>query len=169
MAAEAPGRLLFDGVEDLGVAAAAVGACTAAGFAVSRFVRRLDPRLATLGAIGAATGVVYLGSLLIVSVAGVDAEGGVTQAGQVWLSAFWTVTGLGAVVFGLVRRLGSVRLAGLALLGVAIVKVWTYDLAELEELARVLSFVGLGLLLLVGAFAYGRIKPAEADSLSSRN
>jgi uncharacterized membrane protein len=46
---------------------------------------------------------------------------------------------------------------------VAIVKVWTYDLAELDELARVLSFVGLGLLLLVGSFAYARIKPEPKD------
>ena len=71
------------------------------------------------------------------------------------------MTGLGAVVCGLVRRRADVRLGGLALLGVAIGKVWTYDLAELEELARVLSFVGLGLLLLVGAFAYQRFKPAK--------
>jgi uncharacterized membrane protein len=49
----------------------------------------------------------------------------------------------------------------LALLGLAIAKVWTYDLSALDELARVLSFVGLGLLLLVGAFAYQRIKPGE--------
>jgi uncharacterized membrane protein len=69
------------------------------------------------------------------------------------------VTGLAAVVTGLFRRQADVRLAGLALLGVAIAKVWTYDLSELDELTRVLSFVGLGLLLLVGAFAYQRIKP----------
>ena len=44
----------------------------------------------------------------------------------------------------------------------AIVKVWTYDLSELEETARALSFVALGLLLLLaGAFAYQRFKPEE--------
>lgn len=32
---------------------------------------------------------------------------------------------------------------------------------ELEELARALSFVALGLLLLAGAFAYQRFKPEE--------
>ena len=45
----------------------------------------------------------------------------------------------------------------------AIVKVWTYDLSELEELARALSFVALGLLLLAGAFAYQRFKPEEEE------
>ena len=33
-----------------------------------------------------------------------------------------------------------------------------YDLAELDEIYRVLSFVGLGLLLLAGAFASQRMR-----------
>ncbi len=161
---EAPPTSLFEGVDDLGGALAAIAACAAAAFVLARYVRELEPEGARAAAIAGSTALVYLGSVAIAAAAGLDAEGHVTQAGQVWLSAFWTVTGLGAVIFGLIRRKGNVRLAGLALLGAAIVKVWTYDLAELEELARVLSFVGLGLLLLAGAFAYGRIKPAEAES-----
>ena len=51
----------------------------------------------------------------------------------------------------------------MALLTLAIAKVWTYDLAELEEVARALSFVALGLLLLVGAFAYQRFRPEEGE------
>lgn len=160
---EAPPSSLFDGVEEFGNAAAAIAACAGAAFVLARCARQLEPAGARAAALAGATALVYLGSVAIAAAAGIDSEGQVTQAGQVWLSAFWTVTGLGAVVFGLIRRKGSVRLAGLALLGVAIVKVWTYDLSELEELARVLSFVGLGLLLLAGAFAYGRIKPAEGE------
>jgi len=160
---EAPPSALFEGVDDLGSALAAIGACAAAAFVLARYVRDLEPDAARAAQIVAAAAGVYLGSVLIVDTLGVDPTGEVRQAGQVWLSAFWTLTGLGAVVFGLLRSKGSVRLAGLALLGAAIVKVWTYDLAELEELARVLSFVGLGLLLLAGAFAYRRIKPAERE------
>src|SRR6202012_312752 len=115
-----------------------------------------------------AAGLVYLGSVVIVDTLAVYRFGETRQSGQAWLSAFWTVTAIGAVIVGLVRNQAPVRLGGLALLAVAIVKVWTYDLAELDELARVLSFVGLGLLLLVGSFAYARIKPeAEAPSSSS--
>jgi uncharacterized membrane protein len=79
------------------------------------------------------------------------------------LSAFWTVTGLVAVVYGLLRDARRFRLGGLALLGVAISKVYTYDLAELDELARVFSFIALGLLLLAGAFAYQRIRVSVVD------
>jgi uncharacterized membrane protein len=47
------------------------------------------------------------------------------------------------------------------LLGIAVFKVFFYDLAELESIYRVLSFIALGLLLLVGAFAYQRVRPGE--------
>jgi uncharacterized membrane protein len=67
-----------------------------------------------------------------------------------------------------VRRSVNVRLGGLALLALVIGKVWTYDLAELEELPRALSFVALGLLLLVGAFAYQRFRPEEGEETEGR-
>jgi uncharacterized membrane protein len=156
---EAPPSALFDGVESLANASIAIGACAAAAFAVGACARRISPDGARVACFAGATGLVYLGSVLIVDTVGVYGLGETRQAGQAWLSAFWTVTGLGAVVAGLLRRKADLRLAGLALLGVAIVKVWTYDLAELDELTRVLSFIGLGILLLIGAFAYQRIKP----------
>jgi uncharacterized membrane protein len=159
---EAPPAALFDGVDSLVDAVVAIGACAVAIFAGSAFARRVSPAGARIGAFAGATALVYLGSVLIIDTVGVYGLGETRQAGQAWLSAFWTVTGLGAVITGLLRRKPDVRLAGLALLGVAIAKVWTYDLAELDELARVLSFVGLGLLLLVGAFAYQRIKPEDS-------
>jgi len=156
---EAPPKAIFDGVPDLAEAAIAIAACATGAFAVARFVRRVSPDAAQLAAFAGTTLLVYLGSVVIVDTVGVDAGGDTRQAGQTWLSAFWTVTGLGAVVLGLVRRRADIRLFGLGLLAVAIGKVWIYDLAELEALARVLSFVGLGALLLVGSFAYARIKP----------
>lgn len=160
---EAPLTALFEGVENLTAAGAAIAACAAAAFAWRCFARSIHPLAARLAAFAGAASLVYLGSILIVDTIGVDGAGDARQVGQVWLSAFWTATGLGAVVWGLLRRSSSVRLGGLALLAIAIGKVWTYDLAELEELARVLSFIGLGLLLLAGAFAYQRIKPGEGD------
>ncbi len=160
---EAPPSAIFDGVESLGEAAVAVGACAAAALACAWSARRVLPQGARIAAFVGATALVYLGSVVIVDTVGVYGLGESRQSGQAWLSAYWTVTGLAAVVFGLLRKSADVRLAGLALLGVAIVKVWTYDLAELDQLARVLSFVGLGILLLVGAFAYARIKPEEGS------
>lgn len=167
---EAPPKALFEGVESLGSALGALGACAAAILAVGFAARRVHPAALRIAGFAAGALLVYLGSVLIVDTIGVDAFGESRQVAQVWLSVFWTVTGLGALVWGLVRDSASIRLGGLILLGAAITKVWTYDLSELDELARVLSFVGLGVLLLVGAFAYQRIKPGnETDQQSPQD
>jgi len=52
----------------------------------------------------------------------------------------------------------SLRLAGFALLAVAVGKVFLYDMAALDQGYRVLSFVVLGLLLLAAAYAYQRMR-----------
>jgi len=51
------------------------------------------------------------------------------------------------------------RTAALALLLVAVAKVFLFDLATLTAGYRVVSFIVLGLLLLAGAFAYQRLRP----------
>jgi uncharacterized membrane protein len=158
LAYEAPPQALLDGVEDLGNALAALGASAAAALACGLLWRRIRPQWGQLAELAGAAALVYLASVAIIDTLGVTASGESVQAGQVWLSAFWTVTGLGAILYGLRRGARGFRLGGLALLGVAIVKVYTYDLSELQELSRVLSFIALGLLLLVGAFAYQRIQ-----------
>ncbi len=160
---EAPPTAIAEGVDDLGASLIAIACCAGAAIACWYWGREIEPKAATVtGYIGAA-GFVYLGSVAIIDVIGDTAGGEARQIGQSWLSAFWTATGLGAVVWGMVRHSPKARLGGLALLMVAIAKVWTYDLSELEELARALSFVALGLLLLAGAFAYQRFKPEEEE------
>jgi uncharacterized membrane protein len=161
LAAEAPPYAIVEGVEDLGSALVAIACCAGAALSCWFYGREIEPKTATAVGYLSAAGFVYLGSVLIIDVIGDNASGEAREIGQAWMSAFWTATGLGAVVWGMVRRSPQARLGGLALLAVAIVKVWTYDLSELEELARALSFVALGLLLLAGAFAYQRFKPEE--------
>jgi uncharacterized membrane protein len=153
---EAPPVALRDGVDDLGAAALAIAAVMVATFAVARLV--VGPRevLVPLEILGGALAV-YLPSVAIVDVTTTgDLEPG--QTPQVLLSAFWSLTGLAALVYGLLRDDRRFRIGGLALLGAAIAKVSLYDLASLDEIYRVLSFIALGLLLLASAFAYQRIR-----------
>ena len=152
---EAPSPLsLRDGVDDLGSALLAIAATTLAALVAARLSPDpLDKLLAVTGALGA----VYLPSVAIVDLTS-GGELAPGQTPQVLLSAFWSATGLAAVVYGLVRDDKRFRLGGLALLGLAAAKVVVYDLKELDEIYRVLSFIALGLLLLAGAFAYQRIR-----------
>jgi uncharacterized membrane protein len=161
---EAPPTAIVEGVEDLGSSLVAIACCAGAALACHHFGRKVMPKAATAAGYLGAAALVYLGSVLIIDTIGANGAGEAREIGQAWLSAFWAATGLGAVVWGLLRKSANVRLGGLALLALAIGKVWTYDLSELEELPRALSFVALGLLLLVGAFAYQRIKPEEKEA-----
>jgi uncharacterized membrane protein len=87
------------------------------------------------------------------------------QQGQMVLSVFWGVVGVSTVVVGLRRDLGIVRVAGLALLGVAVGKVFLFDLATLTSVYRVVSFIGIGLLLLGGALTWQRLRPRALSDL----
>jgi len=165
---EAPPAAIAEGVADLGSSLVAIATCAVAALACWHFGRSVDRRVATVVGFVGAIGLVYLGSVLIIDTIGADEGGEAREIGQSWLSAFWAAAGLGAVIVGMVRRSVNVRLGGLALLALVIGKVWTYDLAELEELPRALSFVALGLLLLIGAFAYQRFRPEEGEETEGR-
>lgn len=78
------------------------------------------------------------------------------RQGQVALSVLWAGLGLATFSVGIVRWNGVLRGFGLALLGLATCKVFLYDLASLDAVYRVLSFMALGVLLLASSFMYQR-------------
>ncbi len=78
---------------------------------------------------------------------------------QVGLSILWATLGVAAFVAGIALRSGEWRWLGLGLLGVAAAKVFVVDLASLDAAYRVLSFVGLGILLLLSSWAYQHWMP----------
>jgi uncharacterized membrane protein len=75
------------------------------------------------------------------------------------LTIFWAVCALALVGTGLYRRRRYLRLAGLALFGLATAKVLLVDLADLRGLQRVAACMGAGLLLLGLSFAYQKLAP----------
>lgn len=78
-----------------------------------------------------------------------------TQAATI--SIWWALIAVGAVVGGFVRPLPLVRRLGLALLGVAAIKIVVFDLADVSPVARIASFITLGVLMLAVAVIYGRV------------
>jgi uncharacterized membrane protein len=157
---EAPPTALRSGVDDLPSALVALAIVAATAFLLSQLLPRARPEWNaapwTEGLAAAAA--VYLVSIAIVDLWGSTEAGEPRQEGQVLLSAFWALTGFASVLYGLIRDDVRFRIGGLALLAITIAKVFIYDLAELEAIFRVLSFLALGLLLLAGAFAYQRIR-----------
>ena len=83
------------------------------------------------------------------------------ERGHTVVSVVWAVSGLGLLLAGIVRRSPAVRYAGLALFGVTLGKIFLFDLAELSSVARAVSFVGVGALLLAGGFFVQRLGQRE--------
>jgi len=163
---EAPPTALVSGAANLGGAAVALGVLAAAGLRIGH--GDLTPGRARDWWWPAAAGLIlYLASIAIVTAFAPAAASGPTalldlsvrQQGQVLLSALWSLAGLAALIVGLRRNLAPMRTAALALLLVAVAKVFLFDLATLTAGYRVVSFIVLGLLLLAGAFAYQRLRP----------
>lgn len=147
-----PDALAF-GLHSIPLALGAIGllALALAGIAAAEEDLR-EP----LAWVGAGLGV-YLASCLVVDLAGAHA-GHATQTSQLALSGFWAALGFAAILAGLTRHKRALRLGGLGILMLAVGKVFLVDLARLESMWRVGSFLALGLLLLAGAFAYQRAR-----------
>jgi uncharacterized membrane protein len=155
---EAPPNALLDGVDSLRPALAATLSVGVAALLMGLLVERRDLWMLLFATSGVAF--VYAASLGIVDlIQGDQVER--SQTAQVVLSAFWAGLGLVAIVVGLVRDVRELRYGGLVLLGLGVAKLFLYDLAELNEIYRVLSFVAVGLLLLTGAYAYQRVRSTE--------
>jgi hypothetical protein len=77
---------------------------------------------------------------------------------QLSLSGVWLLYSIALMVFGIIRRLQSVRILSIVLFGITILKIFILDLSFLETLYRIFSFIGLGLILLAVSFVYQRYK-----------
>ena len=180
----APPNALVEGLDDLPGTALVLGTAAFAALlgahqlgiarrdASEEHAAVLTKARAAAGAVGAIT-LLYLASTALVTAfqpgEGVPDTGlfdlGARELGQLLLSALWAITGVAALVVGLRRDDRALRLGSLALLLVAVGKVFLYDLAALTSLYRVGSFIGLGLLLLVAAGIWQRMRPRPLADL----
>jgi uncharacterized membrane protein len=68
-------------------------------------------------------------------------------------SALWLVLGVALLAAGLALRSQILRYASGALIVIAVLKVFLFDMSELEGVLRALSFIGLGIVLIgIGLF-----------------
>jgi predicted membrane protein DUF2339 len=141
-------------------ATVALGALAIA-FAVGARLLHAEP-LSRWAMVGAGVTLVYLLSVGLVDLfqqqVGTRVLEDLQKEAQVGLSVLWSVLGVVGFAVGLWVHRSLVRLSGLALLGLATVKVFLVDLAALDVAYRVLSLVALGILLLVSAMLYSRMQ-----------
>lgn len=71
-------------------------------------------------------------------------------------SAIWIVYGAALMVFGFWKKTAFVRWQAIVLIAVTFLKVFIYDVSELDKGYRILSFIALGVVLLAISFIYQR-------------
>jgi hypothetical protein len=82
------------------------------------------------------------------------------------VSAWWLVFAAALIALGFRKNLKQARVAGLAVAGLAVVKVLVFDLSSLDALYRVGSVFILGLVFLLLAYLYHRQGRTEAGAPS---
>ncbi|MEK9175702.1 MAG: DUF2339 domain-containing protein, partial [Patescibacteria group bacterium] len=74
------------------------------------------------------------------------------------LSIAWTLYAIVLLVIGIYKKSKIARTGSIVLFGVVVFKVFLVDTASLDDLYRFISFISLGVILLVAGFLYYRFK-----------
>ena len=82
---------------------------------------------------------------------------------QVALTIFWTVLALFAMVVATRRGFRVLWYCGAVLMGVVVLKLFLVDLAKIGGVERIVSFIGVGLLMLVIGY-FSPLPPRETEA-----
>ncbi|GHT78016.1 membrane protein [Bacteroidia bacterium] len=80
------------------------------------------------------------------------------QSYKLGLSILWGIYSLWLIVLGILKRLKYLRIGAISLFGVTLVKLFFYDIAHLDGIAKTIIFLSLGILLLIISFLYNKYK-----------
>jgi uncharacterized membrane protein len=82
----------------------------------------------------------------------------IADATKLGLSILWGVYALTLIVIGIARNKKHLRIAAIVLLAVTLVKLFFYDIADLNTIPKTILFVTLGITLLAISFLYNKYK-----------
>lgn len=75
----------------------------------------------------------------------------------------YVLIALGSVTYGFIKRFSMIRLFGLGLIVISLVKLFIWDLRYLSLGGKIVSYAGLGILLILVSFVYRKIKNVMED------
>jgi uncharacterized membrane protein len=74
------------------------------------------------------------------------------------LSILWGVYALGLIIIGIYQNKRYLRIGAIALFGITLLKLFFYDIIDLDTISKTIVFVSLGILLLIVSFLYTKYK-----------
>ncbi len=88
--------------------------------------------------------------------------------GMLVASVLLALYGIALVVLGVATRSVINRIIGLVLLAIVVVKLYVYDVWQLDQQFRIVAFVVLGILLLTASFLYSRFRSVVGKLLDNQ-
>ncbi len=89
--------------------------------------------------------------------------GGSEQSYKLGLSIFWGSYALLLIALGIWKKKQYLRIGAIVLFGITLVKLFMYDISDLNTISKTIVFVALGVLLLIISFLYNKYKHIIAD------
>nr|WP_244267836.1 DUF2339 domain-containing protein [Nonlabens ulvanivorans] len=83
---------------------------------------------------------------------------GARDAYKLGLSILWGVYSFLLIGFGIIKNKPYLRIGGMALFAITLIKLFFYDIAHLNTISKTIVFVSLGILLLIISFLYNKNK-----------
>lgn len=74
------------------------------------------------------------------------------------LSILWGLYALTLIILGIVKKKKHLRIGAIVLFALTLIKLFFYDIAELDTISKTIVFVSLGILLLIISFLYNKYK-----------
>ncbi len=74
------------------------------------------------------------------------------------ISILWSIFAISTIFFGIKKHLKVLRYTGLILFTICVFKIFLSDLNKLDSLYRIIAFMVLGVIVLIGAFLYAKFK-----------
>ena len=82
--------------------------------------------------------------------------GSSSKSYKIELSIFWGFYSLTLVILGIWKRKKHLRIGGIVLFSLTLLKLFLYDLAHLNTISKTIVLVSLGILLLIISFSYNK-------------
>ena len=79
-------------------------------------------------------------------------------------SIAWALFALLLLIVGIRKRTAATRYAGLAMLGLTLVKLFFHDLSQLDQLYRIGAFIAVAIIAIVASFLYQRFLAVASKS-----
>ncbi|WP_326982964.1 DUF2339 domain-containing protein [Chryseobacterium sp. MYb264] len=75
-----------------------------------------------------------------------------------YLPIIWAVLSSIFIYIGLKNSIADLSKAGFALIGIVVLKLYAYDVWQMDNVSRIIAFIILGIILLLSSFTFQRLK-----------